>query len=356
MGARDENKREYLMLAGDFDHEKHDPTGWLMSEKLDGMRCFWDGGISIGMSVKEIPYANFNDKDDYLVSTGLWSRGGKVVHAPEWFTKDLPRNVLLDGELWARGLPLQSIVSITRAYQKEDEWSKLSYCLFDSPCPSQFFKAGRIHAGDWEYEFEDMLPWAKAHGIVDTPEAPFKDFVRAFNNKSKGHWFSLYQTPCKNNQHLQTFLDAVVAKKGEGVMLRHPDSVWHPRRARKDLLKVKKFEDAEAIITGYRFGKITKKNSRLRGMIGSFIAKEISTDLTFEICGLNDSERVVIANDTSSEQDAKDFAYNNPDGEAPDWIEAKDFPRNKKITFKYWGRTKDGLPKFSQYWRDKIDE
>ena len=32
-----------VMLAHNYDPDKHNPTGWLMSEKLDGVRCFWDG-------------------------------------------------------------------------------------------------------------------------------------------------------------------------------------------------------------------------------------------------------------------------------------------------------------------------
>jgi DNA ligase-1 len=31
------------MLAHVFDPEKHDPTGWWMSEKLDGVRAYWTG-------------------------------------------------------------------------------------------------------------------------------------------------------------------------------------------------------------------------------------------------------------------------------------------------------------------------
>ena len=31
------------MLADVYDPDKVDPTGWYMSEKLDGVRCYWDG-------------------------------------------------------------------------------------------------------------------------------------------------------------------------------------------------------------------------------------------------------------------------------------------------------------------------
>ena len=51
-------------------------TSWVMSEKLDGIRAYWDG-------------------------TNLISRGGKIIHAPPWFIKDYPA-FELDGELWCR--------------------------------------------------------------------------------------------------------------------------------------------------------------------------------------------------------------------------------------------------------------
>ena len=31
-----------VMLADKYDAKKVDPTGWLMSEKLDGVRAYWD--------------------------------------------------------------------------------------------------------------------------------------------------------------------------------------------------------------------------------------------------------------------------------------------------------------------------
>jgi hypothetical protein len=50
---------------------------WL-SEKLDGVRAFWDG-------------------------VRLYSKQGHVLHAPKWFSNFLPKNVALDGELWYEG-------------------------------------------------------------------------------------------------------------------------------------------------------------------------------------------------------------------------------------------------------------
>jgi DNA ligase-1 len=47
-----------VMLAEKYDPEKHDPAGWLMSEKMDGVRCYWNG-------------------------TTMYTRTGKILFAPE---------------------------------------------------------------------------------------------------------------------------------------------------------------------------------------------------------------------------------------------------------------------------------
>jgi DNA ligase-1 len=53
------------------------PQGWYMSEKLDGVRCFWNG-------------------------KNLYSRNGNVFYPPDWFKDLLPKDLALDGELWTK--------------------------------------------------------------------------------------------------------------------------------------------------------------------------------------------------------------------------------------------------------------
>jgi DNA ligase 1 len=65
------------MLADVYDPEKHDPTGWYMSEKLDGVRCYWDG-------------------------KNLYSRNGNKFYPPAYFKAALPKDFHLDGELWTK--------------------------------------------------------------------------------------------------------------------------------------------------------------------------------------------------------------------------------------------------------------
>lgn len=69
--------------------EKDNVSGWLMSEKLDGMRCVWDGKAT------------------------LWTRNGNEVYAPKSFVNSLPRGIALDGELFmGRGMCVMKRVSL----------------------------------------------------------------------------------------------------------------------------------------------------------------------------------------------------------------------------------------------------
>lgn len=62
------------MLAKSYEPEKHDPSGWLMSEKLDGVRCYWNG-------------------------SKMYTRNGNSFYAPKEWQDKLPK-IALDGELW----------------------------------------------------------------------------------------------------------------------------------------------------------------------------------------------------------------------------------------------------------------
>src|SRR5580658_9321513 len=73
-GDGDEEKDGAPVLLAERWDNVTDLTGWLMSEKLDGVRAYWDG-------------------KQFL------SRQGNLYRAPDWFIEGLP-SVPLDGELW----------------------------------------------------------------------------------------------------------------------------------------------------------------------------------------------------------------------------------------------------------------
>src|SRR5215470_16692555 len=93
-GAED-GKAPALLLAETWDNAL-DPTGWWLSEKLDGVRAYWDG-------------------------TQFWSRLGNLFHAPDWFVAGLPKEPL-DGELWIARKQFQRTVSVVRRQDRSDHW------------------------------------------------------------------------------------------------------------------------------------------------------------------------------------------------------------------------------------------
>ena len=95
-----------LLLAETWDNAL-DLSGWWMSEKLDGVRAYWDGRQFL-------------------------SRQGNVYHAPVWFTAGLP-DVPLDGELWIERKKFQRTVSIVRRQDKSDLWKEVRFLVFDAP-------------------------------------------------------------------------------------------------------------------------------------------------------------------------------------------------------------------------------
>ena len=62
-------------------------------------------------------------------------------------------------------------------------------------------------------------------------------------------------------------MNRVIQMNGEGLMLKDPKGLYVHKRTEK-LLKVKKFDDAEAIITGYQNG-----TGRCADMMGAVFVK-----------------------------------------------------------------------------------
>src|SRR6516225_5672720 len=102
-----------LLLAETW-HEDIDPSGWWMSEKLDGVRAYWDG-------------------QQFL------SRQGNLYHAPGWFVAGLP-DLPLDGELWIDRKKFQRTTSIVRRQDRSDHWKEVRFVVFDAPAMSGLFE------------------------------------------------------------------------------------------------------------------------------------------------------------------------------------------------------------------------
>lgn len=95
----------------------------------------------------------------------------------------------------------------------------------------------------------------------------------------------LNQTKCSSKDELATLMDSVLSEKGEGVMLKDPLSAYEGKRSHS-LLKVKRFEDAEATVIGHHKGL-----GRLENMCGAIQVRE-EDGTEFKIGGgFNDLQR-----------------------------------------------------------------
>ena len=158
------DRREFLQLAQKYS-QKSKVGGWYISEKLDGSRCFWDGGITRGMKTEDVPYASIiNPKTGERktkikpIATGLWSRYGNPIIAPGWFLDQLPK-CLLDGELWAGRGKFQLCRSITAGDEPDERFNQVKFCCYGSPSPWQVFKEGEIKNSNFHSVFKEVAAW-----------------------------------------------------------------------------------------------------------------------------------------------------------------------------------------------------
>lgn len=345
-------KREFLMLAKVFNPDKHYVGGWYLSEKLDGQRCFWDGGVTRGMLASDVPWANTSRDGRYReppVSTGLWSRYGNVIHCPDWFAEELP-SYCLDGELYlgpGRFQEMRSIVS--RLPENMLSWSDVKLHVIEVITPHQILKSGVINSTNYKKSWD----WSDIKHLYISywcGEAPFWSRVKINLESKVLKMVPQIQLPYRENEArglIYDQLDHVTSVGGEGLMLRAPSSIWIPERS-DNLLKVKPMLDAEATIVGFRVGRESDNTRTVSGegkskLLGSIGALVVSWNgIIFELGGLNDVEREL-------ESDSEDWAINHPGELLPSWGNAKNFTRGDIISFRYVSLTDSRIPREARY-------
>lgn len=349
-------KRHFLMLAHKFEESKHDIGGWFASEKLDGMRAFWDGGITRGMELSQVPWANTEKDSRYRVqprSTGLWSRYGKSIQAPDSWLDKLPA-FLLDGELWMGEGQFQRLISATKQLSPGPEWNQVQYKVFDMPPSYVMFANGEINETNFKKVFTGITYTEVGQRLPKSGPSNFSEFVE-WSLDYEG-WNSVVN-PLQQTRLVMAKSTAMVAladllksieeKNGEGLMLRHPKSRWVPQRSHQ-LLKVKSLHDAEATVVGYTSGRETDLGSKLLGLMGALIVQYKGKE--FELSGFTDSERRLEINGDYIK--ARDYCAERP-GTRVDaaGISNPSFPIGSRVSFKFRELTVDGKPKEARYWR-----
>jgi len=350
--------REFLMLAKVFDPKKHGIGGWYLSEKLDGQRAFWDGGVTRGWPKTKVPWANCSKDGRYIdmqVSTGLWSRYGNVIHAPDYWLDELPA-ILLDGELWTgpgRG-ERQELMSIVKTLTPGPGWKKVRYCIFEMPSWNGVFQDGRINNPNFRKIFRGLKALSLREKLDYTPHGltwfeTVVDQIQQRLNDDVTEPVYQQRLPFQTSKALEIVerhLEVVTEKGGEGLMLRKPESFWQPKRV-DSLLKVKKLDDDEGTVVGYITGRETDRGSKLLGLMGALVLDYQGRRL--ELSGFTDAERELKGFDDS--ESALSWATKHPGEEVPHWISAAQFPRGCSVTFRYRGLTRDGIPQEARYHR-----
>lgn len=359
-------RREFLQLAHAFDPSKMSVEGWFISEKLDGTRCFWDGGLTRGLPTELVPWASITDpktgKRKAKIkprATGLWSRYGNPIMAPDWFLNQLPC-CPLDGELWAGRGQFQLCRSICAGDNPDPRFDKIVYAVYSSPPLSGVFATGEIKNTNMvqPIDFIAVEHWIKNR--LDEfdgdyrylpPGSMFQDELRFLSQNLENSEASVCylhpQTQVAGTNQVDTYLERVLDQGGEGVVLRDPKQLWVPKRHR-GVLKYKPFSDAEGTVVGFTSGRETDKGSKLLGKIGALILDFKGKRL--ELAGLTDEER------TFAESRMEDYAKQHPGVDMPSDFAGKHFRVGQSVTFKYRELSDDGIPKEARYWRRRGNE
>lgn len=300
--------RELVMLAQDYRPSFHTLVGKYVSEKMDGMRAIWVPWTR-GLPIGAVPWANTaRDVRDHICS-GLWSRLGKPIQAPPLLLNKLPRQYMLDGELWSGRGKFSSTMSTCRKLVPVDsEWAGIRYMVFDVPTPSAFCSPGRVNGPMYKARLDSsMRPISDVldrmmefDEVLDIIESLQNDFLSWVEYKSAG-------------DSIAGLMESVVEGGGEGLMLRNPRQVWSPTRC-ATLLKVKPELNGMGCVAGFNAGQ-----GKYLGMVGSLIIK-LPDGKIFNLSGMTDADR------------------------APGR-----FSVGEMVRFNYFELTSAGVPRFAQY-------
>ena len=230
------------------------------SEKLDGVRAYWDGAA-------------------------LHSRNGNRFNAPAWFVEGFPQ-IALDGELWMGRGTFEVLSGAVRRQTPDDvAWRRIRFMVFDLPGSSA--------------PFDERLK-ALRRLLRDAPPRRIR-LVEQFRVASEAD--------------LMATLERIVAAGGEGLMLRDGRSLYRAGRS-DDLLKLKTFDDAEAVVVDHVPGK-----GKYTGMMGSLLV-EMPDGRRFKLgTGFSDAER-----------------------RTPP-------PVGATVTYRHSGTTANGIPRFASFMR-----
>lgn len=217
--------------------QKKNFNGYLMSEKLDGVRGIWESG-------------KFKTRQD------------NPIHTPSYFTYNFP-SFKLDGELWIARAKFDKVSALIRSDSLDSSlWKSVTYNVFDVPNACEEFK---------------LTPCTLSNRL--------KVLERYLQQNPNPYIKIIKQIPIKNQEHLKEFYKDIIFNKGEGVVIRKDLAPYEKGRS-KNALKLKPYEDAECKVIAYTEGK-----GKFQGKIGALLC-QMPNDRVIKIgSGLKDKDR-----------------------------------------------------------------
>lgn len=207
------------------------PHGYLVSEKLDGVRAYWDGRV-------------------------LRSRSGALLNVPEWFLTRLPAGMELDGELWLGRGRFDEMAALLRRREAGDAvWRQVRFMVFELPGAAGDFGTRSTQIG----RLVERLDWPQLQAVA--------------------------QRSLPDRAALEAELQRVLQAGGEGLVLHRADAAYVTGRS-DVLYKLKPQQDAEAVVVGHRPGR-----GRLAGRIGALRVRDDAGREFLIGSGLSDAQR-----------------------------------------------------------------
>jgi DNA ligase-1 len=261
LASKSASEKPPLQFASSYQKNIVIKDYWV-SEKLDGVRGYWTG-------------------------KALFTRSGNLLSPPPWFIENWPKTAM-DGELWSERGQFETISGcVRRKYSDGECWKSLKLMVFDLP--------------NQPGSFTLRLPLIKQ--LVQGSQSAYLAMVP--------------QKKIANHTDLYALLDNVVKQNGEGLMLHLAKAHYQSGRS-KNVLKLKKHQDAEAVVIAHMPGK-----GKYQGLLGA-IKVRTTEGIIFKIGnGFSDQQR-----------------------QQPPKI-------GSVITYKYIGKTKRGVPRFASFLRIK---
>lgn len=209
--------------------QNQDVVGWWMSEKLDGVRGYWDGHQ-------------------------LWSKNGLRLSPPAQFTQQLPP-FALEGELWGgRGTFERTAATVLRQ-QPHLGWLELKFAIFDVPQSDKSFRQRIFLAQEW------------------------------FKLHPSDYAVVIEQIPINSEDQLQQEQQRISQLGGEGLIIRDPNAHYSAGRS-GSIFKIKPYQDDEAIVIAHLNGK-----GQNTGCLGALLVQK-ADGITFKIgTGFSRTER-----------------------------------------------------------------